>query len=141
MTQTNYNREVADTICSRMTEGWSLRSICRDEGTPSEGTVRGWAVRDHDGFCERYRAARLLLLEAWADQIVDITDEAGLDPQDRQVRVHTRQWLMSKLAPRRYGERLLHAGDPDNPLLGQLTDDQLATLDRFTTALVEETRE
>jgi hypothetical protein len=79
---------------------------------PSEGTVRGWAVRDHDGFGERYRAARSLLLEAWADQFVDIADEADLDPRDRQIRVHTRQWLMSKLAPRRYGDRLLHSGDP-----------------------------
>jgi hypothetical protein len=111
---------------------------------PSEGTVRRWAVPDHDGFCERYRAARLLVLEAWADQIVDIADEAGLDPRDRQVRVHTRQWLMSKLAPRRYGDRLLHAGDPDNPLrmmhqqvsFADLTDDQLDALDKFSQSLI-----
>ena len=30
MTQTNYTREIADTICSRMTEGFSLRAICRE---------------------------------------------------------------------------------------------------------------
>ena len=102
-------------------------------------------MRDVDGFGERYRAARLLLLEAWADQIVDIADEADLDPRDRQIRVHTRQWLMSKLAPRRYGDRLLHSGDPENPLrvmhqqvsLENLTDDQLDALDKFTRTLVE----
>jgi len=145
MTQTNYTRDLADTICGRMTEGESLRAICRDPGMPSEGAVRGWAVRDVDGFGERYRAARLLLLEAWADQIVDIADEADLDPRDRQIRVHTRQWLMSKLAPRRYGDRLLHSGDPENPLrvmhqqvsLENLTDDQLEALDNFTQSLVE----
>ena len=53
----------------------SLRAICRDPGMPSEGTVRGWAVRDHDGFGERDRAARSLLVESWADQILDIADE------------------------------------------------------------------
>jgi Bacteriophage Sf6, terminase small subunit-like len=145
MTQTNYTRDLADTICGRMTEGESLRAICRDPGMPSEGAVRGWAVRDVDGFGERYRAARSLLLEAWADQIVDIADEADLDPRDRQIRVHTRQWLMSKLAPRRYGDRLLHSGDPENPLrvmhqqvsLENLTDDQLEALDKFTQSLVE----
>ena len=39
MTQTNYTREIADAICSRMSEGESLRAICRDPGMPSEGTV------------------------------------------------------------------------------------------------------
>src|SRR5258706_8280968 len=116
MTQTNYSPEIADTICNHMAEGRSLRSVCSDPGLPSEGTVRGWAARNVNGFGDRYRAARLLLLEFWSDQIVDIADDGDLDPRDRQMRVNTRQWLMSKLAPRRYGERLLHSGDPDNPL-------------------------
>ena len=80
MTQTTYTAEIAEHICRRMSEGASLRAICREPGMPSEGAVRGWAVRDVDGFGERYRAARLLLLEAWADQIIDIADETGLDP-------------------------------------------------------------
>jgi terminase small subunit-like protein len=53
MTQTNYAPEIADTICTRMSEGESLRAICRDPGMPSGGTVRGWAVRDVDGFDQR----------------------------------------------------------------------------------------
>src|ERR1700736_3878930 len=116
MTQTNYTRYLADIICDRTTEGESLRAICRDVGTPSEGTVRGWAVRDVDGFGERYRAARLLLMDFWADQIVDIADDGTLDPRDRQIRTGVRQWIMSKVSPRQYGEKLLHAGDPENPL-------------------------
>ena len=81
MTQTNYTRDLADTICIRMTEGESLRAICRDVGMPSEGAVRGWTVRDIEGFGERYRAARLLLMDYWADQIVDIADDGALDPR------------------------------------------------------------
>jgi len=30
--------------------------------------------------------------------------------------VNTRKWLMSKLAPHRYGNRLVHSGDPENPV-------------------------
>src|SRR5262245_51761229 len=99
-----------------MAEGQSLRAVCREPGMPSEGTVRGWAVRDHDGFGERYRAARQLLMEAWADQIVDIADDDALDPRDRQVRVEVRKWLMSKLAARRYGDKLQLSGDPEHPI-------------------------
>jgi hypothetical protein len=145
MTQTNYTQEMADTICSRMSEGESLRAICRDVGTPSEGAVRGWAVRDVDGFGDRYRAARLLLMDFWADQIVDIADDGDLDPRDRQIRTGVRQWIMSKVS-RGYGERLVHSGDPESPvrvvhqqlLLADLTGEQLEALDRFTALIVDQ---
>ena len=129
-----------------MTEGESLRSICRSPGMPSEGTVRGWAVRDHDGFGERYRTARLLLVEFWADQILDIADEPDLDPRDRQIRVHTRQWLMSKLFPRRWGTKLELSGDPQHPLqvlhkevsVATLTNAQLDALIVFCNRMLED---
>ena len=110
MTQTNYTRDLGDIICDRMTEGESLRAICRNVDMPSEGAVRGWAVRDVDGFGDRCRAARLLLMDFWADQIVDIADDGDLDPRDRQIRTSVRQWIMSKVS-RCYGERLVHSGD------------------------------
>jgi hypothetical protein len=103
MTQCSYTPELADLICTRISEGESLRSICKDPGMPTEGTVRGWALRNHDGFEVKYRQARLLQLDAWADAIVDIADDPSRDPRDRQVRVDTRKWLMSKIAPKRYG--------------------------------------
>ena len=126
MTQTNYAQEMADTICSRMSEGESLRAICRDVGMPSEGAVRGWAIRDVDGFGDRYRAARLLLMDFWADQIVDIADDGDLDPRDRQIRTGVRQWIMSKVS-RSYGERLVHSGDREFPV--RIVHQQLALAD------------
>src|ERR1700730_12709917 len=145
MTQTSYTRELADAICGRMAEGESLRSICRDPGMPTEATVRGWSVRDHDGFDARYRQARMLMLESWADEIVDIADEADRDPRDRQIRCDVRKWLMSKLAPRRYGDKVTVGGDPESPLrvlhdqvsLEELSLAQLDALEAFTTAMIE----
>jgi hypothetical protein len=61
---------------------------------PSEGGVRGWAVRNVDGFGDRYRAARLLLMDYWADEIVDIAGDGELDARDRQIRTSVRQWIM-----------------------------------------------
>lgn len=140
----NYTRQIADTICTRMSEGESLRAICRDRGMPSEGTVRGWAVRDVDGFDQRYRAARQMLLEYWADHILDIADDEESDPRSRQIRTGVRQWLMSKLAPRRYGDKVQIGGDPDTPVqvmhsqvsLSELTDAQLEALQNFTKSLL-----
>jgi hypothetical protein len=145
MTQTNYTAALADIICGRMTEGESLRAICRGVDMPSEGAVRGWAVRGVDGFGERYRTARLLLMDYWADQIVDIADDGDLDPRDRQIRTSVRQWVMSKVS-RGYGERLVHSGDPESPVrivhqqlaLADLNEDQLEALDRFMALIVDQ---
>lgn len=131
-----------------MSEGDSLRKICRDNGM-AEATVRQWVRDDREGFAAQYHAARALQVEAWSDQIVEIANREDLDPYDKRVRVDTLKWLMSKLAPRRYGDRLLVAGEAESPLhvihrqvsLDSLTDEQLDALERFTTALTQERRE
>lgn len=115
---------------------------------PSEGTVRGWAVRDVDGFSHRYQAARQMLLEYWSDEIVSIADDEESDPRSRQIRTGVRQWLMSKLAPRRYGDKVQISGDPESPLqvmhrevsLETLSDAQLDALQRFTQSLLVEAK-
>src|SRR3954453_15720833 len=102
MPENLYTPVLAEAICKRISEGESLRTICRSPGMPSEGTVRGWAREDRDGFSACYRLAREIQLDYWADEIVHLADNGELDPRDRQVRIDTRKWLMSKLAPRRY---------------------------------------
>ena len=149
MPENLYTPALADTICKRISEGESLRAICRDPDMPSEGTVRGWAREDRDGFGARYRLARELQLDHWADVIIDIADEGDRDPRDRQVRIEARKWVMSKLGPRWYGDRLLVAGEAENPLrvlheqvsVEKLSSDQLSALQAFATAMVQKQRE
>ena len=144
MTETRYTPEFAEEICRRMAEGASLREICRDKGMP-ESTVRQWVRDDRDGFAAQYQAARALQVEAWSDQILELANRDDLDPQDKRVRVDALKWLMSKLAPRRYGDRLLVAGDADSPLqvmhqqvsLDSLSATQLDAVEQFTKALMD----
>ena len=144
-----YTPALAETVCKRIAEGESLRAICRDSGMPTEGAVRAWARDNRDGFGARYRLARELQFEFWADQIVEIADISEADPRDRQVRIDVRKWLLSKLAARRYGDRLLVAGEPENPIrvlheqvgLDRLTSEQLASLQIFAQAMVPKQRE
>lgn len=111
-----YTAAVASEICKRLSDGESLRAICRDAGMPPEGTVRQWARDNRDNFAERYREARAMLVERWADEIIEIADDETIEPNSRRVRVDTRKWLMSKLAPRQYGDKLVHSGDPEHPI-------------------------
>lgn len=142
MRETAYTPDLAVTICRRVADGESLREVCRDDGMPPESTVRGWVLDDRDGFAARYGEARALLVERWADEIVEIADDGQLEPNDRRVRVDTRKWLMSKLAYRKYGDKLIHSGDPENPIqvmhkaakIEALTPAELNALDAFTQA-------
>jgi len=122
---TIYTQELADEICRRLSDGQSLREICRDKDMPDESTVRAWAVFDRDGFYPQYAKAREAQLERWADEIVEIADNGSNDWMARQgvqvansdhinrsrLRIDTRKWLMSKLAPKKYGDKLAIGGD------------------------------
>ena len=98
---------------------------------PAEATVRSWDVEDYRGFSANYARARALRMERWADEIIELADEP-VPPGDNaavqraRLRVDTRKWLMSKLAPRKYGDRVEHVMKSGNA--ADLTDDELARI-------------
>jgi hypothetical protein len=146
MPDTSYTLEIVTEICRRVANGETLRQVCRDPGMPPESTFREWVMADRDGLAAKYAHSRALLLDVWADEVVDVADDQNLDPQARRVMVDARKWLLSKLRPQRYGDRLLVAGDPENPIqmlhksvsddLRRLSDAELDALDRFTAARI-----
>jgi hypothetical protein len=97
--------ELATTICERIALGESLRTICRADDMPSEATVRSWAVENVSGFAAQYARARDHQADFYADEIIDIAD-TDEDPQRARLRVDARKWKASKLAPKRYGDRM-----------------------------------
>lgn len=121
--QTTFTWPVAHKICDRMAKGETLRSICRDKGMPPASTVRQWFVDDREGFAAHYARARDAGLDAMADELLDIADDGANDwmekndpdnpgyqfngehQQRSRLRVDTRKWYLSKLAPKRYGDR------------------------------------
>ena len=131
-----YTQALADEICRRLANGESLRSICRDEAYPSEAAVRGWVVDDHEDFAAQYARARDIGLDVMADEILEISDDGSNDYMERQgeksegwqlngehvqrsrLCVDTRKWMLSKLAPKRYGDRLdlKHTGKAVGPV-------------------------
>lgn len=117
-----YTREIADIICDRLAAGESLRAICRTPGMPCRASVAKWVVDDFDGFGERHARARALGLDEMADEILEICDtpQEGTETEDdgekvkvrtgdmlghRRLQVDTRKWVLSKLAPKKYGDK------------------------------------
>jgi hypothetical protein len=123
---TKYAAEIAGRICAELAEGRSLRDICRADGMPTPSTVRAWALKDPEGFCGLYTTARNLGLDAIADEIFEIADDGTNDWMERlaynggvpgwevngenvqrsKLRIETRKWYLSKLAPKKYGDRI-----------------------------------
>lgn len=119
-----FTREVADRILAELKDGRTLRAVCRDEGMPSESTVRTWAVEDMDGFHAQYTRAREIGYMAMADELLDISDDGQNDWMQREaeenegwtangehlqrsrLRVDTRKWLLSKALPKVYGDKV-----------------------------------
>lgn len=122
---TVYTEEAAREICERLAHGETLNAICKDEHLPNKSAVLNWVLDQSLGFADQYRRARDLQLEWWADATVDIADDGTNDWVEKrakngeiqivldrehvsrsELRVNTRKWLLSKLKPERYGERV-----------------------------------
>lgn len=102
--QTTYTRDKADAVIERLEEGVMLRAICKELNLAVR-TIMHWCEDDRDGFAARYARARLACWDCVAEEAVWIADNEP-DPQRARVMVDTRKWLLSKLHPQKYGERI-----------------------------------
>lgn len=131
----SFDQDIADTICIRLGQGESLRTICKDEGMPAQSTVYVWLQRFPE-FTEQYARAREEQAETHADEIVSIADETPAIKEVRdkdgnviditldsayiawqKQRIEARKWNAAKQRPKKYGDRVTHAGDDENPVV------------------------
>lgn len=101
-----------------MSEGESVRKICHDPNMPAMSTVFKW-LNKHASFSEQYARAREARADKYVDELVDIADEgSNEDAQILRLRMDARKWAASKLAPKKYGDKvdLNHGGQADNPI-------------------------
>lgn len=88
---------------------------------PDRGTVSNWLIADAE-FFNQYTRARDAGLDVMAEETLEIADttQQGVKVvekplgdetthadmiEHRRLRVDTRKWYLSKLAPKRYGDR------------------------------------
>ncbi|MFT3804968.1 MAG: terminase small subunit protein [Burkholderiaceae bacterium] len=116
----DYSSKLASTICERIAEGESLRQICADTGMPARSTVMRW-INGHAEFRNQYALAREMQSELMADEIVGIADACLGDADSvhrARLRIDARKWLMAKLLPKKYGDRITqeHTGPNGGPV-------------------------
>jgi len=129
-------KDIADLVISGMRSGLSAFKACEAAGVP-QSTFCRWVDEDAE-LAEQYARAREDLIERLANETMAIADQAfaeieeqelnakgepvvvkrkiAVDVQRAKLQVDTRKWLLSKLAPKKYGDKLELTGDPDRPL-------------------------
>lgn len=109
-------------ICNRIEQGESLRSVLRSEDMPSSRTFFKWIDED-ELKVKQYARSTNMRADAMFDDIFDIADDGTNDyttkkqgGEDVQVlnsehiqrsrlRVDTRKWALSKMNPKKYGDK------------------------------------
>ncbi len=98
-------QEIAAEILLRISQGESLRSICRTEGFPEESSVRKRANMDEE-FGSQYARARDAGMDARAERLLEIVQD--VEPENvnaARLRFDAERWYLSKMAPKTYGDR------------------------------------
>lgn len=135
-----YNEKMAGKICSELASGKSLRQVCEAENMPARQTVYNW-IGENPKFLDQYARVITIRAEIMAEELLEIADNGENDTYKiidsggveiekvnhdqinrSRLRVDARKWLMSKMYPKKYGERLdlNHSGEIKIPAIVEL---------------------
>jgi len=125
-------KENAELICGLIADGAALPDVA-DILDCVTSSITDWIREDgNNGGAEiaaAYARAVEVRAERMAEQLLDIADDerymahpalaAAMVTQQR-LKVDTRKWLLSKMLPRKYGDRIEVGGDPSAPLVTRI---------------------
>ncbi len=123
---TDYTKELGNAICDRISLGESVRNIVKSEEMPSSSTIYRWLLdEDKQEFWEQYEKARNIQAELMFEELLEIADDGRNDIYTREnndgstydvtntdvisrsrLRVDTRKWYLSKVLPKKFGEKM-----------------------------------
>lgn len=129
--------EILEQVLDRIAGGESLRAICREPKMPQIQQLMRLRLSSEE-FAEQYARAREMQAEQFYDEILEIVDDGTNDFVEREdakgnvkvmpdmelvqrskMRYEARRWAMSKILPKRFGEKLdvEHTGKDGGPLV------------------------
>lgn len=108
-------------VCIRIEMGETLKHILHGEGSTMSSNLFFQLLRDSEEKNNRYARAREIQAEILFGEMMEIADTANADAyvdskgrvqidgeaiQRSKLKVDTRKWVLSKLAPKKYGDKL-----------------------------------
>ncbi len=138
-----YSKKIADEICESLMEGESLRSVSARKGFPDKSTIFRWLAK-YSEFCDQYEKAKWIGADYLFEELLEIADDSRNDYIEvegkngevktilnrqnivrAKLRIDTRKWTLSKLIPKKYGNRLVAKTTGKNGDMSKLSDEEL----------------
>jgi hypothetical protein len=126
-----FSEELISTIFNRVSSGESINKICSTPDMPCRNSFFEWVDKSED-VQRRYQLAIIARTDFYAEEIIAISDDGSKDTYldgdgnertDNEVvaraklRIDARKWFVSKMNPKKYGDKLELSGDPTSPLV------------------------
>ena len=112
-----------------------MHRACEPDDMPNKRTVFRW-LRTNKEFCHQYEEAKAESADFLAEEMIEIADDGTNDYMTKEnndgseyevvnsehiqrsrLRIDARKWIASKLKPKKYGDKTIHSGDSDNPII------------------------
>lgn len=121
---------IIEDVLAEIASGRSLRSVCSDNGMPSVKTFLGWIKDDEDVLGKQYARACEMRADAIFEEVLEIADDGINDTYTKdgneitnhdviarsRLRVDARKWMLGKMRPKKYGDKVTHVGDETQPI-------------------------
>ena len=121
--------ELFTQICDEVAVGVSVDDICARNDMPSKDTFYKYKRKNPDA-ADEYARAKDDMVDYFEDEIIEIADNSAGDViptedgfkidgdaiQRAKLRIDSRKWVMGKRKPKKYGDKVTHAGDAENPI-------------------------
>ena len=127
---TEYTEEIGNTICDRLVDDESLRSICAEPGMPAVATVASW-ISNNGEFRDMYARTRQFQADCISDDTIDLADAVSTQWVEKvrangrvvrgpdrknlprcRLRIEVRQWVAKELLARARQLPLLNGRAP-----------------------------
>jgi hypothetical protein len=115
-----YKPALGERLAHLIADGVPLAEACRELSIGRRAPYE-WLTTS-DEWALLYARAREMLAHKYAAEVVTIADDQSIPPDSRQVMCDARKWAAAKLLPRVYNDRLIVAGDDQNPLRVSVVD-------------------
>lgn len=129
--------ETFDTIIAGVEGGLAVRNLCPENEVSTRSFYQHLRASPENE--KRYARAKEMTAELYAEECIEIADDGQNDWMERKgeegqslgwtlngehvqrskLRIDVRKWAAAKLAPKKFGERIQHANDPENPLTAE----------------------
>ena len=97
--------EFAEILLDAIAGGMTLKEVCESNDL-SKTTVLRWLSNE---YLDQYARALRVRADMQAEEIIEIADKTYTTNEEltaAKMRIDARKWLMSKMAPKKYGDKV-----------------------------------